>query len=194
MPNPYGYAKNKRQELTISKTRNKKSYRDPKDDFPYNTRNMSPAYCMNTVAGRAHYRLFTDNLFVTAISFHGSGLYPAAIAYPWNGKKYEVTKENPDFQAFKNLGSVMQEESGDGDNADEKYYTLGNVAETTYPMDASLTDWAYAASWDDSTLSACKPQTLPELPSDFFTKTTTENIATAIFRVETYYNENEDGE
>ena len=100
----------------------------------------------------------------------------------------------------------MIEESGNGKRVEietiddeeveviQKYYTLGNAASTTYPMDASLTDWAYAASWDDFALSKCKPQTMPPLEKDFFTRTTTENIATAIFRIETYFNEDGDGE
>ena len=44
-------------------------------DFPFDN-----PECMNTVTGRALYKLFIDNLFVTAISFDGG---ENAITYPY---------------------------------------------------------------------------------------------------------------
>jgi predicted deacylase len=78
MTNAYGYAKNTRKELTYNLDSNNTVSRDPLRDFPYNN---TESACLNTVAARTLYRLFVDNLFVTAITFHGG--YNTAIGYPW---------------------------------------------------------------------------------------------------------------
>lgn len=65
-------------------------------------------------------------------------------------------------------------------------FELGPVEEILFPFSGTLTDWAYAAGWEsDNVLDACIPQAKPELPEDFFTRTTTDHIRTAIFKIQT---------
>lgn len=59
-------------------------------DFPYSN---DVEGCLNTVAARTIYRLFADNLFVTALTFHGG--FKTAITYPWASN--HVGKDTPDF-------------------------------------------------------------------------------------------------
>lgn len=146
MPNAYGFAMNTRQERIGNK-----SY-DPLQDFPFSTAENK---CMNTIAARNIYRLFQDNVFVTAINFHSSGFYQA-IAFPWGSNHFTeisadgalLVSENPDLRAFEALGRILVEESGDGDEVvtdaatgDDvavKYYKLGASAQIFYPMEGAL--------------------------------------------------------
>ena len=85
MTNAIGYYENQRKEKTKSAT-GQEIYRDPNRDFPYNNRADS---CMNTVASRAIYRLFAENLFVSAITFHGGD---NVIAYCWGSNNHAITQ------------------------------------------------------------------------------------------------------
>lgn len=66
---------------------------------------------MNTVAGRALYRLLADNLFVSAITFESGDPTPM-IAYPWGSLNHRtqdadgewISYEAPDFKAFRAMG------------------------------------------------------------------------------------------
>jgi len=89
---------------------------DPNRDFPYNN---SKNNCLNTVAGRTIYKLMVENLFVTAITFHG-GIN--VIGYPWGSNNHILDKrswneyvanEAPDHVALQSLGSAMLEAAGD---------------------------------------------------------------------------------
>ena len=51
------------------------------------------AGCLNTVAARTVYRLFVDNLFVSAISFH-SGNDKMAIGYSWGSLNHREYLSN----------------------------------------------------------------------------------------------------
>lgn len=64
--------------------------------------------CMNTVAARTIYRLFADNLFVSALSFHGG--FKTAISYPWSSEY--IGFDSPDFLAFERVGQAMKESAG----------------------------------------------------------------------------------
>jgi len=197
MPNAYGYAKDTRKELTFNLDSNNTVARDPIRDFPYNN---TESACLNTVAARTLYRLFVDNLFVTAITFHGG--YKTAIGYPWGSFNHGtqtsagvyIGLKSPDFKAFEVLGQAMKESAGgeipftDSSEMIEEY-ELGNIIETIFPASGSFTDWAYGGGWDIedpyATQATCDPLTQPPLDEDFFTRTVTENVRTAIFRVET---------
>jgi hypothetical protein len=100
MTNAVGYARNKRNEGRFDVNR----------DFPYN---QHPHKCMKTTAGRTIYKLFSDNLFVTSITFHGGA---NSISYPWGSFNHmggygvggsKSGAEAPDFRAFRSLGLVM---------------------------------------------------------------------------------------
>lgn len=111
MPNAYGYAENISKESTLNTGTGRAVFRVPGRDFPYNS--SSPTSCLNTVASRALFRLFTDNIFVSGITFHN---FPDAtrtapvIAYPWGGLNHRTASpdfsslEAPDFKAFYALG------------------------------------------------------------------------------------------
>jgi hypothetical protein len=100
MTNSVGYAYNRREE--------KQGYKswDINRDFPYNVKNKNEPQCMNTLAGRTLYKLFTENLFVTSITFHGG---VSSISYPWGSYNHlgslreagkRLTAEAPDHVAF----------------------------------------------------------------------------------------------
>ena len=46
-------------------------------DFPYN---QSTDFCLNTIAARTIFKIFQQNLIVSAITFHGGA---NSITYPW---------------------------------------------------------------------------------------------------------------
>ena len=49
--------------------------------------------CLNTVVGRTLYRLFVENLFVTAITFdYGE----SSIAYPWGDESFYIDADVSD--------------------------------------------------------------------------------------------------
>ena len=82
-------------------------------DFPYNTRDKD---CLNTIAGRVVHQIFTQNVLVSMLTFHG-GIN--VIGYPWgsfNRVKVEngnyISKEAPDFQAFESVGWIMKNQTG----------------------------------------------------------------------------------
>ena len=63
---------------------------------------------------------------------------------------------------------------------------MGDMTSVVYPVGGGLEDWAYGAGWDkatDATLAKCNPLTYP-IESDFFTRSTTSHIATAIYLIE----------
>ena len=75
MSNPSGFYFNEREERIT--TAGKIEYFDMNRDFPYNS---SPNQCMKTLGARLIYKLFQDNVFVSAITFHGG---TNVISYPW---------------------------------------------------------------------------------------------------------------
>ena len=85
MPNAWGFKNNKERELTMP-TSGGYQYHYATRDFPYN---RSPMACMNTVTGRALYRLIVDNLFVSAASFESGG-DETMIAYPWGSLNHRT--------------------------------------------------------------------------------------------------------
>ena len=68
--------------------------------------------CLNTVAGRTVYKLMVQNLFVTAITFHGG---TNVIGYPWGSNNHllktsghtRIANEAPDHVALDSLGKAM---------------------------------------------------------------------------------------
>ena len=86
-------------------------WRTTNEDFPYDN-----SECMNTVTGRVLYRLFVENLFVTAISFDGD---LNGIAYPYADDDFEIfynntlrAAESPDLIAFDQVGRAMSSAAG----------------------------------------------------------------------------------
>ena len=174
MTNTYGFANNMREEKVVMLENHKgrwhNSY-DPNRDFPFNTK---PQSCLNTVAGRVIYKLMVENLFVTAITFHG-GIN--VIGYPWgsnnhllsrNGRNY-VANEAPDHVALHNLGEAMLEAAGEeikslAARQTIDKYILGDMTSTVYPVGGGMEDWGYGGGWDnlpgtDAGFEKCEPQT-----------------------------------
>ena len=92
MTNAYGFSHNRREEKTILKSRTSKTF-DPNRDFPYNTDEYD---CMNTVAGRTIYKLMVQNLFVSAITFHGG---TNVIGYPWGSNNHILRRSGRSYLA-----------------------------------------------------------------------------------------------
>ena len=115
MTNAYGFSHDIREEQVVLASNNSKRTFDPNRDFPYNN---SANQCLNTVAGRTIYKLMVENLFVSAITFHG-GIN--VIGYPWgsNNRVYRkrswndmIANEAPDHVALHSLGEAMLEAAG----------------------------------------------------------------------------------
>ena len=100
MTNAVGYANNERMESGFDINR----------DFPYN---QDPKLCMNTVAARVMYKIFKENLFVTAMTFHAG--WKPTISFPWGSTNHRKPAEAPDFTAFYNLALVMQKVANEED-------------------------------------------------------------------------------
>ena len=81
IPNPFGFALNLSKELVVKEGK-AIGFKDVYRDFPYDTTELA---CLNTVSGKSIYRLITDNLFVTGLSFH-TGRDEPLITYPWGSK------------------------------------------------------------------------------------------------------------
>lgn len=186
--NPSGFYNNEREERVI--INGQLSLIDMNRDFPYNN---SPEECMNTLGARLIYKLFQQNLFVSAITFHGG---TNVVSYPWGSINHlqgprDEAAEAPDHIALDLLGQSMVEAAGDSiyvQQARETIpkYILGDMTSTVYPVDGSFEDWAYAAGWDttnDAAFKLCKPTTYP-LPSDFMDADIS-HVRTAVYLIET---------
>lgn len=62
------------------------------------------------------HELFLQNLFVSALTFHGGA---NIIGYPWGSFNHAnlnsnpiKSKEAPDFKAFSTIGAIMKSEAG----------------------------------------------------------------------------------
>ena len=157
MTNAYGFAHNKREEATINAKSEQIQFWDPNRDFPYNNK---PSQCLNTVAGRTIYKLMVENLFVTAITFHGG---TSVIGYPWGSNNHILNRkgraylanEAPDHTALDLLGKAMYEAAGgsirlEKSNSYIRPYVLGDMTSTVYPVGGGMEDWGYGAGWDHS--------------------------------------------
>ena len=92
MPNAWGFHNDKDRELTMPNTGGYQYYYTTRD-FPYN---RDAVACMNTVTGRALYRLIVDNLFVSAISFESGG-DDTMIVYPWGSMNHRTEGTDGDY-------------------------------------------------------------------------------------------------
>ena len=135
---------------------------------------------MNTVAGRVVYKLMVQNLFVSAITFHG-GIN--VIGYPWGSNNHILSRgrqylamEAPDHVALDLLGQTMLDAAGGtihslDSNSYIKPYILGDMTSTVYPVGGGMEDWGYGAGWDrdmNAAFDKCRPKTLPALDDSFF--------------------------
>ena len=209
MTNAKGFFNNEQEEKTRVwldelEEKSRGVWRTVNTDFPYDNQE-----CMNTVTGRALYRLFVENLFVSAISFDGG---ENAITYPYADDNYEIFYDNelmssepPDLVAFDQVGRAMSSAAG----GDIIMYQQTEIIKS-YPVNDTITligtnfgafeDWAYAAGWDDTdgmVSESCTPTSAPDLPDDFFIANFTDNstdpdtdaaimdVKTAIFSIYT---------
>jgi len=175
MTNAVGYFYRQREELlnnthpeyVNNKDRAMRSSFDINRDFPYNT---NADQCLNTIAGRVIHQLYVENIFVSALTFHGG---TNVIGYPWGsfnrvsgGNRNYKSKETPDFQALESVGWVMKNETGSNIRSKQnkkaiKEYIFGDISSTIYPVNGGLEDWGYGAGWDedhDATRYDCKPR------------------------------------
>ena len=75
---------------------------DPNRDFPYFSNQVTDYSCMNTITARTVNELYTEFLFVLAVTFHGGD---NVIGYPWGNYAHlyseKVSREAPDINAAK---------------------------------------------------------------------------------------------
>lgn len=104
------------------------------------------------------HQLYVENIFVSALTFHGG---TNVIGYPWgsfnrvNGKgRNYISKEAPDFQALESIGWIMKNETGKNIHAKQNRrgiseYIFGDISSTIYPVNGGLEDWGYGGGWDE---------------------------------------------
>ena len=156
MTNAVGYYHYEREERLSQSAQHggKKSY-DINRDFPYNQDRSSD--CLNTVAGRVLYEIYTKNNFVATLTFHGG---TNVLGYPWGSYNHSYKKGReyvgyvaPDHTSFEAFGRIMQEKAGqlnfkNDSRQNTRQYVLGDMSSTVYPVGGGLEDWAYGAAWD----------------------------------------------
>ena len=102
------------------------------------------------------HEIFTQNIIVSAITFHGG---TNVIGYPWGSYNradqinYDSfrSREAPDQKALNDVGIIMKELSGGrivSKTPEIDEYIFGPISTTIYPVNGGLEDWAYAAGWD----------------------------------------------
>ena len=79
MTNAVGYYHNEREERLSPDAQSKFGQRsiDINRDFPYNN---DPEECLNSIAARVIYQIFTKNNIVASLTFHGGC---NNIGFPW---------------------------------------------------------------------------------------------------------------
>lgn len=138
----------------------KSSSFDINRDFPFNIKNDDE--CLNTIASRVIHELFTHNLMVSSLTFHGG---MSALAYPYGSffhskealdfKGFTAT-QSPDEIVFKEIGKIINNFSlvsyqSESDENTMIPYQFGDISSTIYPVNGGLEDWAYGAGWDYET-------------------------------------------
>ena len=155
MTNAYGYYNKKREEKVFYPKNNSYSLVDPNRDFPYFNTNNTSEVCMETIAGRTINEIFNEFIVGGGITFHGG---TTCIGYPWGNYIHEEkigdyktkSTEAPDFNAFEQIGQIMQKFSSSKDNEENNIrgYILGDMSSTVYSINGGLEDWAYGG-WEN---------------------------------------------
>lgn len=155
--NALGYAQNKREENNI----------DPNRDFPYDVHNPHGdrtcrlvTQCMQTTAARAINEMYINHMFQLALTFHGG---TNVISYEWGSYNHynaptRSSPESPDDVAQVKLGQTLRLYAYKVSNK-IPFYIQGYMADEVYPVCGGMEDWAYAASWDTSATTPCRPST-----------------------------------
>lgn len=153
MTNAVGYAMQTREEFG----------HDPNRDFPFQ---QASSECMTTVTARSINEIFRHNLIQLCLTFH-AGM--EAIAYSWGDFAHrggQAANRSPDHRALSSLGRVAALYSSSGKMRREGHkYSSAPINDIVYPVNGGMEDWAYAASWDRTSVgSGCQPRTLGGYP------------------------------
>lgn len=82
---------------------------DVNRDFPFDYQ-KGPYRCLRSETSRAIQKLFSHNLFVATITFHGGG---RSISYEWGDYYNHKSKARaPDYYAMKDIAESMNRFSG----------------------------------------------------------------------------------
>lgn len=152
-------------------------------DFPYN-REDDDFKWFSTVGARATFKIFQDNLIVSALSFH-AGM--ETIGYNWGSYNHmtedEQSTESPDHMMYQRISYILQEQSHVEFLED---IPVGPMTDTIYAWYGSLDDWAYGQSWDTvqpSLTDHCDPTTYQPFDNEeYFTDI--DHIQTELYIVE----------
>lgn len=98
------------------------------------------------MGARSTFKIFQDNLIVSALSFH-AGM--ETIGYNWGSynhmTKDEMATETPDETMYMRVAEILQEQSHVDFLADLPTGPMTNIIYACY---GSLDDWAYGQAWD----------------------------------------------
>ena len=82
---------------------------DVNRDFPFDYA-KGPYLCLRSETSRAIQKLFSHNLFVATITFHGGG---RSISYEWGDYyNHKIKARAPDYYAMKDIAETMNRFSG----------------------------------------------------------------------------------
>jgi predicted deacylase len=113
MTNAPGFDRNEREERMGGVGATYASSVDINRDFPYNQESAKD--CLQTLAGRTVFRIFAENLIVTAVTFHGG---TNSVTYPWGSNNHISTTnrrkgaEAPDHTALDSGAQMLVEAAG----------------------------------------------------------------------------------
>lgn len=162
MTNAWGFAHDKREELTV----------DPNRDYNYM---RSGGECMTAMTSRVVNEIWRDHVFQMAITFHGG---TRAVSYEWGSPDHYLkgdstrSEKSPDHTAQFQLANTLATFAGAF--SDGQLYPTGTMNDIVYGVTGGMEDWAYAASWendfykkdDEKPFKACKPKTFGGYPED----------------------------
>ena len=155
MTNAHGYYNNRRDDIIYNPKSNNWEFFDANRDYPYlATSSETTIKCMRTITARTINEIFNEFIIIGSLTFHAGD---SVLGYAW-GNFVHVTKKNnnyisteaPDFQAFYEMGKIMQKLTISEDNKKKiKDLKLADMSSGVYPLNGALEDWAYAGSWEN---------------------------------------------
>lgn len=134
MTNAVGYSEFTREENGIDTNR----------DYPIDNPRRN---CMRAVTSKAINEIFREHMFSIALTFHGG---MQAIAYEWGTKTHYSHPVSPDDYAQASIASIMSAYAGKFQGS---RYPHGRMNNLVYPVNGGMEDWAYATTWDKTSLT-----------------------------------------
>jgi len=111
------------------------------------------------------YKLFSENPFALAITFHAG---EHSITHPWGAGNHLVDRksgerlpdehgyneeaassESPDEISFEKVVNVLKNTASFSTTKDLPVYITGPISSVVYAVEGGMEDWGYAAGWEN---------------------------------------------